>query len=158
VKGYIDDASFEDGSFDVVISNGVINLALAKPQVFREISRLQRPGWRDETELATALCGQRGLGHGLRYSWFEWARLLGGSRPRVPTRACGRGRGHGPWASESCPVAEEPRAYARSDPEMIVLGSTHLPMMPCTVRLRSKALGTKIQAETHPTRQHIVVG
>lgn len=44
VKGYIDAAPFEDGSFDVVISNGVINLAVDKPQVFREIARLLRPG------------------------------------------------------------------------------------------------------------------
>lgn len=44
VKGYIDAAPFEDGSFDIVISNGVINLAVDKPQVFREIARLLRPG------------------------------------------------------------------------------------------------------------------
>lgn len=44
VKGYIDAAPFEDGSFDVVISNGVINLAVDKPQVFREIARLLKPG------------------------------------------------------------------------------------------------------------------
>ncbi|SCK33426.1 Methylase involved in ubiquinone/menaquinone biosynthesis [Variovorax sp. HW608] len=44
VRGYIDAAPFEDGSFDVVISNGVINLAADKPQVFREIARLLRPG------------------------------------------------------------------------------------------------------------------
>lgn len=46
VKGYIDAAPFEDGSFDVVISNGVINLAVDKPQMFREIARLLRPGGR----------------------------------------------------------------------------------------------------------------
>jgi arsenite methyltransferase len=46
VKGYIDAAPFEDGSFDVVVSNGVINLAVNKPQVFREITRLLRPGGR----------------------------------------------------------------------------------------------------------------
>jgi arsenite methyltransferase len=46
VKGYIDNAPFEDGSFDVVVSNGVINLAVDKPQVFREIARLLRPGGR----------------------------------------------------------------------------------------------------------------
>jgi ubiquinone/menaquinone biosynthesis C-methylase UbiE len=46
VKGYIDNAPFEDGSFDVVISNGVINLAVDKPQVFGEIARLLRPGGR----------------------------------------------------------------------------------------------------------------
>lgn len=44
VKGYIDAAPFEDGSFDVIISNGVINLAVDKPQVFREAARLLRPG------------------------------------------------------------------------------------------------------------------
>lgn len=44
VKGYIDAAPLEDGSFDVVISNGVINLAVDKPRVFREIARLLKPG------------------------------------------------------------------------------------------------------------------
>jgi arsenite methyltransferase len=44
VKGYIDAAPFEDASFDVVISNGVINLAVDKPQVFTGIARLLRPG------------------------------------------------------------------------------------------------------------------
>jgi arsenite methyltransferase len=44
VRGHIDDAPFEDGSFDVVISNGVINLAVDKPQVFREVARLLKPG------------------------------------------------------------------------------------------------------------------
>jgi ubiquinone/menaquinone biosynthesis C-methylase UbiE len=46
VKGFIDCAPFEDGAFDVVISNGVINLAVDKPQVFREVARLLRPGGR----------------------------------------------------------------------------------------------------------------
>lgn len=46
VKGYIDAAPFEDGSFDVVVSNGVINLAVDKPRVFREITRLLRRGGR----------------------------------------------------------------------------------------------------------------
>ena len=42
-KGYIDDTPFEDGSFDVVISNGVINLAVDKAKVFKEVARLLRP-------------------------------------------------------------------------------------------------------------------
>jgi ubiquinone/menaquinone biosynthesis C-methylase UbiE len=46
VKSTIDAAPFEDGGFDVVSSNGVINLAVDKPQVFREIARLLRPGGR----------------------------------------------------------------------------------------------------------------
>ena len=43
IKGYIDAAPFEDGSFDVVISNGVINLAVDKVKVFKEVARLLRP-------------------------------------------------------------------------------------------------------------------
>lgn len=43
VNGYIDDTPFEDGSFDVVISNGVINLAVDKAKVFKEVARLLRP-------------------------------------------------------------------------------------------------------------------
>jgi SAM-dependent methyltransferase len=37
---------FPDRSFDVVISNGVINLSLDKPQVFAELFRVLRPGGR----------------------------------------------------------------------------------------------------------------
>ena len=46
VKGYIDAAPFEDASFDIVISNGVINLAVDKVKVFKEVARLLRPGGR----------------------------------------------------------------------------------------------------------------
>lgn len=46
VRGYIDAAPFENGSFDVVISNGVINLAVDKPKVFAEAARVLRPGGR----------------------------------------------------------------------------------------------------------------
>lgn len=37
---------YRDASFDVVISNGVINLSPAKEEVFREICRVLRPGGR----------------------------------------------------------------------------------------------------------------
>lgn len=45
-EGYIEDLPVEDGSIDVVISNGVINLAADKPRVFREMARVLRPGGR----------------------------------------------------------------------------------------------------------------
>jgi SAM-dependent methyltransferase len=46
VKGYIEDAPLPDGFADVVISNGVINLATDKSTVFREVARLLKPGGR----------------------------------------------------------------------------------------------------------------
>ncbi len=46
VKGYIEDAPLASASADVVISNGVINLSPDKPKVFREVTRLLKPGGR----------------------------------------------------------------------------------------------------------------
>jgi len=46
VKGYIEEAPLPDGVADVVISNGVINLAPEKPKVFREVARLLKAGGR----------------------------------------------------------------------------------------------------------------
>jgi arsenite methyltransferase len=45
-EGHIDDLPFPDASFDVVISNGVINLAPDKDRVFTEVARVLRPGGR----------------------------------------------------------------------------------------------------------------
>jgi ubiquinone/menaquinone biosynthesis C-methylase UbiE len=46
LPGYIEDLPFEEAEFDVVISNGVINLSAAKDQVFAEAARVLRPGGR----------------------------------------------------------------------------------------------------------------
>ncbi|HJP68169.1 MAG TPA: methyltransferase domain-containing protein [Sphingomicrobium sp.] len=46
VRGYIEEAPLPDGVADVVISNGVINLATDKPKVFREAARLLKSGGR----------------------------------------------------------------------------------------------------------------
>ena len=45
-RGRIEQLPFDDASFDVVISNGVINLAPDKPGVFGEAARVLRPGGR----------------------------------------------------------------------------------------------------------------
>jgi arsenite methyltransferase len=42
----IEEMPFPDGSFDVVISNGVVNLSADKPAVFAEVARVLRPGGR----------------------------------------------------------------------------------------------------------------
>lgn len=46
VDGHIDDLPFPDESFDVVVSNGVINLVPDKSRVFSEAERVLRPGGR----------------------------------------------------------------------------------------------------------------
>jgi len=46
VKGYIEEAPLPDGLAEVVISNGVINLATDKGKVFREAARLLKSGGR----------------------------------------------------------------------------------------------------------------
>jgi len=59
-EAHIDDLPFEDESFDVVISNGVINLSPVKGRVFGEAARVLRPGgrqaiaWRSPTLSAPA--------------------------------------------------------------------------------------------------------
>jgi arsenite methyltransferase len=45
-QGVIEDLPIEDGSVDVVISNGVINLCADKRQVFAEVMRVLKPGGR----------------------------------------------------------------------------------------------------------------
>lgn len=44
VKGYLENLPFADSSFDLVISNGVINLCPDKEKVFAQISRVLKPG------------------------------------------------------------------------------------------------------------------
>ena len=46
VKGYIEELPLGDASFDVVMSNGVINLSAEKDNVFGEIARVLKPGGR----------------------------------------------------------------------------------------------------------------
>jgi arsenite methyltransferase len=43
-EGSVEQLPFADGSFDLVISNGVLNLALDKRAAFREIARVLRAG------------------------------------------------------------------------------------------------------------------
>jgi arsenite methyltransferase len=45
-RARIEDLPFEDGSFDAVISNGVVNLSADKRRVFAEAARVLRPGGR----------------------------------------------------------------------------------------------------------------
>jgi arsenite methyltransferase len=76
VEGHIEDRPFPSTTFDVVISNGVINLAPNKATVFAEAARVLRPGGRlaiadivTETQLPDQIVSNADL----------WASCIGGA-------------------------------------------------------------------------------
>jgi ubiquinone/menaquinone biosynthesis C-methylase UbiE len=78
-KSYIDATGLSSASWDVVISNGVINLAPDKPAVFREAARLLRAGGR----LALAdIVTDLPLPENVTCSPTLWAACIGGAMQR----------------------------------------------------------------------------
>lgn len=74
--GEIEDIPFEEGRFDVVMSNCVINLSVDKPRVFREAFRVLAPGGR----LGVSDMVQVGdLSEAQRASMGEWAGCIAGA-------------------------------------------------------------------------------
>ena len=79
VEASIDSLPFEDAAFDVVISNGVVNLSPVKHLVFAEAARLLRPGGR--LALADIVSG-RALKERTRRNVEFWAACIAGAIPR----------------------------------------------------------------------------
>jgi arsenite methyltransferase len=75
----IDDLPFEDSSFDVLISNGVINLSPIKHRVFAEAARVIRPGGR--LALADIVSGKP-LKERTRRNVELWAACIAGAIPQ----------------------------------------------------------------------------
>ena len=75
----IDDLPLTDTSFDVVISNGVINLSPVKHRVFREAPRVLRPGGR--LVVADIVSGKP-LKERTRRNVELWAACIAGAIPR----------------------------------------------------------------------------
>lgn len=74
--GRIEELPYADGTFDVVISNGVINLSPEKPRVFAEAARVLRPGGR----LAVAdIVTDRPLTERIVCNTDLWASCIGGA-------------------------------------------------------------------------------
>ncbi len=75
-KGMYEELPVEDESVDVVISNGVVNLAPDKLQVFKEITRVLKPGGR--LYMADVIV-QRELTAEARNNPDIWAACIGGA-------------------------------------------------------------------------------
>jgi len=83
-KGYIEDTGLDAGTFDSVISNGVINLAPDKGRVFREAARLLRQGGR----LAIAdIVADTALPESVVCNADLWAACIGGAAQQGDYRA-----------------------------------------------------------------------
>jgi SAM-dependent methyltransferase len=75
-QGFLEQLPVEDSSIDVVLSNCVINLTPDKPQVFREIFRVLKPGGK----LAVSDIVSNGpLPAALRENIQAWGECLGGA-------------------------------------------------------------------------------
>jgi len=75
-KGYIEDVPFDDGTFDVVVSNGVINLSPDKAEVFEEAHRVLAPGGR----LAVSdIISEEVMPESIKNDEDLWAACIGGA-------------------------------------------------------------------------------
>jgi arsenite methyltransferase len=84
VPGRLEDLPFDDASFDVVISNGVVNLCPDKARVFAEAARVLAPGGR----LAVAdIVSTRPLPETVTCNADLWSACIGGAAPEADYRA-----------------------------------------------------------------------
>ena len=78
-EGRIEELPFPDASFDLVMSNGVVNLSPRKGRVFAEAARVLRPGGR--LALSDIVSG-RPLKERTRRNVDLWAACIAGAIPR----------------------------------------------------------------------------
>jgi len=84
IDARLEDLPFEDASFDVVISNGVVNLCPDKTGVFAEAARVLVPGGR----LAIAdIIATRALPDTVTCNADLWSACIGGAAPETDYRA-----------------------------------------------------------------------
>ena len=75
-KSYIEKLPFPDAGFDVVISNGVINLCPDKEKVFKEVSRVLKPGGR---MVIADIVTEKQLPENVVCNSTLWAACIGGA-------------------------------------------------------------------------------
>jgi SAM-dependent methyltransferase len=93
--GLMEDLPVRDASVDLVLSNGVVNLAPDKPRVFREIARVLRPGGR--LYLADVVVA-RELKREAREDPRLWAACIGGAVREAELHELALGAGLSPAA------------------------------------------------------------
>ena len=76
VKGYLEKLPFPDASFDVIISNGVINLCPDKEKVFAEIARVLKPKGR---MVIADIVTEHQLPENITCDSTLWASCIGGA-------------------------------------------------------------------------------
>src|SRR5687768_3821140 len=76
IEGYLEDLPFANESFDVVISNGVINLCPDKEKVFSEVSRVLRQGGR---MVIADIVSENQLPENITCDSTLWASCIGGA-------------------------------------------------------------------------------
>jgi len=84
LKGYIENVPLPDSTADVIISNGVINLAVDKERVFREAARLLRSGGR---LVLSDIVTEVRLPETITCNSNLWAACIGGAAQREDYRA-----------------------------------------------------------------------
>jgi arsenite methyltransferase len=75
-KSYIEKLPFEESAFDVVISNGVINLSAYKHNVFAEVARVLKPGGR---MVIADIVTEKQLPENVTCNSTLWAACIGGA-------------------------------------------------------------------------------
>ncbi|HLG40020.1 MAG TPA: methyltransferase domain-containing protein [Chitinophagaceae bacterium] len=75
-KSYIEKLPFQDSAFDVVVSNGVINLCADKGKVFKEVSRVLKPGGR---MVIADIVTEKQLPENVVCNSTLWAACIGGA-------------------------------------------------------------------------------
>jgi len=75
-KSYIEKLPFEDSVFDVVISNGVINLSAEKQKVFAEVARVLKPNGR---MVIADIVTEKQLPENVVCNSTLWAACIGGA-------------------------------------------------------------------------------
>jgi ubiquinone/menaquinone biosynthesis C-methylase UbiE len=75
-KSYIEKLPFSDGSFDAVISNGVINLSASKQNVFAEVARVLKPKGR---MVIADIVTEKQLPENVVCNSTLWAACIGGA-------------------------------------------------------------------------------